>query len=68
MKKIKSERKLITRAWRKQFKAWGMGRRECIREARIHAAASCEGEFLSPILTAGDADDAVAEELTYWGD
>lgn len=68
MKKIKSERKLIARAWKKKFKHWGLGRRECIREARTHANASCEGGFLSPILTSVDADDAVAEELTYWGD
>lgn len=68
MKKIKSERKLILREWKKKFKSWGLGRRECIREARIHADASCAGEFLSPILTPGDEEDAVAEELTYWGD
>ncbi|WP_172741365.1 hypothetical protein [Citrobacter youngae] len=61
--------KLMLRAWNKELKnpEWGMGnskhRKAC---ARDFAGASIETDADIPNQT--EADDRLAEELTYWTD
>lgn len=65
----KSEMKLANRAWRKATKNWGMNKKNHRHFCRENAYISViENTPLCPILTQDDADDMVADELTYWGD
>lgn len=65
----KSPMKLILRAWNKELKnpEWRMGnkkhRKAC---ARDFAGASIETD--ADIPNQAEADDRLAEELTYWTD
>ncbi|MBV7404343.1 hypothetical protein [Enterobacter sp. ENT03] len=65
----KSRMKYMLRAWNKELRLphWSMGNRKHRKAcARDFAAASVEGS--EPITCQADADDHLAEELTYWGE
>jgi hypothetical protein len=66
---IKSPMKYFVRAWDKELKTWpGMKARKHRKScARDFASASAE-IVADEINCQQDADDLVAEELTYWGD
>lgn len=65
----KSPMKYLVRAWDKELKTWtGMRARKHRKScARDWAGASAES-VTDKITCQQDADDLVAEELTYWGD
>ena len=61
--------KLMLRAWNKELKnpEWGMGNRKHRKAcARDFAGASIETD--ADIPNQAEADDRLAEELTYWTD
>lgn len=65
----KSPMKLMLRAWNKELKnpVWGMGNRKHRKScARDFAGASIETD--ADIPNQAEADDRLAEELTYWTD
>ncbi|HHT4298633.1 TPA: hypothetical protein ACTYZ0_001100 [Citrobacter werkmanii] len=65
----KSPMKLMLRAWNKELKnpEWGMGNRKHRKAcARDFARASIETD--ADIPNQAEADDRLAEELTYWTD
>lgn len=65
----KSPMKLMLRAWNKELKnpEWGMGNRKHRKAcARDFAGASIEND--ADIPNQAEADDRLAEELTYWND
>lgn len=65
----KSPMKLMRRAWNKELKnpEWGMGNRKHRKAcARDFAGASIETD--ADIPNQAEADDRLAEELTYWTD
>lgn len=65
----KSPMKLMLRAWNKELKnpEWGMGSRKHRKAcARNWAGASIETD--ADIPNQAEADDRLAEELTYWTD
>lgn len=65
----KSPMKLMLRAWNKELKnpEWGMGSRKHRKScARNWAGASIETD--ADIPNQAEADDRLAEELTYWTD
>ncbi|EBS3866377.1 hypothetical protein ABN262_03240 [Citrobacter youngae] len=65
----KSPMKLMLRAWNKELKnpEWGMGNRKHRKAcARDFAGASIETD--ADIPNQAEADDRLAEELTYWTD
>ncbi|MBA8129402.1 MULTISPECIES: hypothetical protein [Citrobacter] len=65
----KSPRKLMLRAWNKELRnpEWGMGNRKHRKAcARDFAGASIETDVDIP--NQAEADDRLAEELTYWTD
>ena len=65
----KSPMKLMLRAWNKELKnpVWGMGNRKHRKAgARDFAGASIEPD--ADIPNQAEADDRLAEELTYWAD
>ncbi|ECZ0739788.1 TPA: hypothetical protein G8O00_003255 [Salmonella enterica] len=65
----KSPMKLMLRAWNKELKnpVWGMGNRKHRKAcARDFAVASIETD--ADIPNQAEADDRLAEELTYWAD
>ncbi|HIC6634063.1 TPA: hypothetical protein ACW331_000838 [Salmonella enterica subsp. enterica] len=65
----KSPMKLMLRAWNKELKnpEWGMGNRKHRKAcARYFAGASIETD--ADIPNQAEADDRLAEELTYWTD
>ncbi|HAT3907087.1 TPA: hypothetical protein I9Y28_001269 [Citrobacter freundii] len=65
----KSPMKLMLRAWNKELKnpEWGMGNRKHRKVcARDFAGASIETD--ADIPNQAEADDRLAEELTYWTD
>ncbi len=66
---MKSPMKLMLRAWNKELKnpVWGMGNRKHRKAyARDFAGASIETD--AGIPNQAEADDRLAEELTYWTD
>ncbi|MEJ3966491.1 hypothetical protein [Citrobacter braakii] len=65
----KSPMKLMLRAWNKELKnpEWGMENRKHRKAcARDFAGASIETD--ADIPNQAEADDRLAEELTYWND
>ena len=65
----KSPMKLMLLAWSKELKntEWGMGNRKHRKAcARDFAGASIETD--ADIPNQAEADDRLAEELTYWTD
>ncbi|MDU1091920.1 MAG: hypothetical protein E7A42_19475 [Leclercia adecarboxylata] len=65
----KSPMKLMLRAWNKELKnpEWGMSNRKHRKAcARDFAGASIETD--ADIPNQAEADDRLAEELTYWAD
>lgn len=65
----KSPMKLMLQAWNKELKnpEWGMGNRKHRKAcARDFAGASIETD--ADIPNQAEADDRLAEELTYWTD
>lgn len=65
----KSPMKLMLRAWNKELKnpEWGMGNRKHRKAcARDFAGSSIETD--ADIPNQAEADDRLAEELTYWTD
>lgn len=61
--------KLMLRAWNKELKnpEWGMGNRKHRKAcARDFAGVSIETD--ADIPNQAEADDRLAEELTYWND
>ncbi|EMK5854200.1 hypothetical protein V9I00_002081 [Salmonella enterica] len=65
----KSPMKLMLRAWNKELKnpEWAMGNRKHRKAcARDFAGASIETD--ADIPNQAEADDRLAEELTYWTD
>ncbi|HAL1221933.1 hypothetical protein ACUOHR_09400 [Escherichia coli] len=65
----KSPMKLMLRAWNKELKnpEWGMGNRKHRKAcSRDFAGASIETD--ADIPNQAEADDRLAEELTYWTD
>ncbi|EKW1653936.1 hypothetical protein [Citrobacter sp. wls712] len=65
----KTAMKFMVRAWNKELKKpeWGMGSRKHRKDcARDFAGASIETD--ADIPNQAEADDRLAEELTYWTD
>ncbi|HHR1376799.1 TPA: hypothetical protein ACS3HB_004135 [Citrobacter freundii] len=65
----KTAMKFMVRAWNKELKKpeWGMGSRKHRKDcARDFAGASIETD--ADIPNQAEADDCLAEELTYWTD
>lgn len=65
----KSPMKLMLRAWNKELKnpEWGMGKKKH-RKACARDLAGSSVETDADIPNQAEADDRLAEELTYWTD
>jgi len=67
----KTQMQYANRAWRKATANWGMTRKAhrdfCRAQAAITVAVDI-AEQLDMLHNQADADYAVREELTYWGD
>lgn len=65
----KSPMKLMLRAWNKELKnpEWGMGNKKH-RKACARDWAGSSIEIDADIPNQAEADDRLAEELTYWTD
>ncbi len=66
---MKTPTAFANRAWRKATKNWGMNKKTHRSFCRENALSSLEcNANIEMFQNQADADDEIAEELTYWND
>jgi hypothetical protein len=68
---MKTQMQFANRAWRKATSNWGMGKKAHRDFCRVQAVVTVSvniSNWGDSYQNQADADYAVREELTYWGD